>query len=120
MSESPDQKRDRELGMDREITRRDFLDGVALTVGGAMLAGSVAGGSAAFLAGCGETGTLTTPALSAYPPALTGLRGSIDAAFAVPHALRDGTFWKGQKDAKDTGESYDLVVVGGTKVIIRP
>ncbi len=45
MSESPDAKRDRELGMDRKITRRDFLDGAALTVGGAILAGSVAGGS---------------------------------------------------------------------------
>jgi spermidine dehydrogenase len=50
--------------------------------------------------------------LSAYPPALTGLRGSINQAFAVPHALRDGTFWKGQDKSKDTGESYDLVVVG--------
>ena len=113
MSESPDEKRDRELGMDRKITRRDFLDGAALTVGGAMMAGSAVGGSAALLAGCGgAAGTLTTPAWAPYPPALTGLRGSINAAYAVPHALRDGTFWKGQKKAKDTGESYDLVVVG--------
>ena len=113
MSDSPDEKRDRELGMDRKITRRDFLDGAALTVGGAMMAGSAVGGSAALLAGCGgATGTLTTPAFAPYPPALTGLRGSIDAAFAVPHALRDGTFWKGQGKTKDTGESYDLVVVG--------
>jgi len=112
MSESPDKRRDRELGMDAKITRRDFLDGVALTVGGAMVAGSAVGGSAALLTGCGSTGTLATPALSAYPPALTGLRGSINPAFAVPHALRDGTFWKGQDKAKDTGESYDLVVVG--------
>ena len=30
-----DKSRDRELGMDRPITRRDFLNGVALTIGGA-------------------------------------------------------------------------------------
>jgi spermidine dehydrogenase len=113
MPESPDTKRDKELGMDRKITRRDFLDGAALTVGGAMLAGSAVGGSAALLGGCGDSaGTLVTPASAPYPPALTGLRGSIDPAYAVPHALRDGTFWKGQSKAKDTGESYDLVVVG--------
>ena len=28
---------DRELGMGRDITRRDFLNGVAVTVGGSML-----------------------------------------------------------------------------------
>ena len=33
--------RDRELGMNRKITRRDFLDGVALAVGGSILASSV-------------------------------------------------------------------------------
>ena len=30
-----DEQRDRELGMHRKITRRDFLDGVAVAVGGA-------------------------------------------------------------------------------------
>ena len=29
---------DRALGMDRTITQRDFLDGVSLAIGGAMLA----------------------------------------------------------------------------------
>jgi spermidine dehydrogenase len=38
-------KRDRELGMDRAITRRDFLNGVAVTVGGVL--GSRAFGSGA-------------------------------------------------------------------------
>ena len=112
MSESSDRKRDEELGMNRKITRRDFLDGAALTVGGAVLAGSLVGGSAGVLAGCGTQGTLTTAASQPYPPALTGLRGSINAAYAIPHALRDGTFWNGQKSPADTNESYDLIVVG--------
>ena len=37
-----DKSRDRELGMDRPITRRDFLNGVALGVAGAA---GLAGGS---------------------------------------------------------------------------
>ncbi|NEB75539.1 twin-arginine translocation signal domain-containing protein, partial [Streptomyces sp. SID14478] len=31
---------DRELGMRRKITRRDFLDGVAVTAAGAVVAGA--------------------------------------------------------------------------------
>ena len=81
------------------ISRRDFLDGVALTVGGALL-------SPLEVFGRG----ITTPA--PYPPALTGLRGSDDGSFAVAHALRDGTFWESAGLALDRGERYDLVVVG--------
>ena len=32
----PDEERDRELGMDRAISRRDFLNGVAVGIGGAL------------------------------------------------------------------------------------
>ncbi len=38
--------RDRELGGDREITRRDFLDGASVAIGGAMLSSSAAHGAA--------------------------------------------------------------------------
>jgi spermidine dehydrogenase len=92
--------KDRALGMDRKITRRDFLDGVALGAGLA-IAGSVGiGGARADSSG-------------AYPPAGTGLRGQIPSAFKVMHSIRDGTFWKTAGTAADSGESYDLVVVGG-------
>ena len=50
MSESSEHDRDHELGMDRKITRRQFLDGVAITVGGLALAGPAAD----VLAGCGK------------------------------------------------------------------
>jgi spermidine dehydrogenase len=47
-----------------------------------------------------------------YPPALTGLRGSHAGSFEAAHQLKDrGRFDAAQ--AADTGESYDLVVVGG-------
>ena len=48
-----------------------------------------------------------------YPPALTGLRGSHPGSFDSAHALRDGTFWDSAGTPQDTGETYDLIVVGG-------
>ena len=46
------------------------------------------------------------------PPALTGLRGSHDGSFEAAHDLRDGRS-RIRGTATDTGEDYDLVVVGG-------
>jgi spermidine dehydrogenase len=96
--------------MDRKITRRDFLDGVALTVGGAALAGA----GSALLAACESTKpTLQTPQLAGYPPDLEGLQGQTNAARAVPHMLRDGKFWDAAGSPRATDEEYDLAVVGG-------
>jgi spermidine dehydrogenase len=90
--------RDRELGLDRGISRRDFLNGVALGAAGIALS------PLDLLA--------ETPAGVRYPPALTGLRGSHDGSWEVAHSLRDGTFWAKVGGPRDTGETYDLVVVG--------
>lgn len=94
--------RDRALGMDRTISRRDFLNGVALGVGAA--------------ASLGLPGFLR-PAMAgapgAYPPGLAGLRGHDETAMAVMHAVRDGTFWDTAGAVEASGERYDLVVVGG-------
>ncbi|MGE3888327.1 MAG: NAD(P)-binding protein [Vicinamibacterales bacterium] len=92
---------DRQLGMGAPITRRDFLNGLALGVGGAMAAGWLPGDLEALLAQG-----------SPYPPALTGLRGSHAGSFEVLHQLRDGAFWKAAGTPQNTGEEYDLVVVG--------
>ena len=48
-----------------------------------------------------------------YPPALTGLRGSHPGSFETAHSLRDGNFWDSAGKPQDTGEAYDLIVVGG-------
>jgi spermidine dehydrogenase len=48
-----------------------------------------------------------------YPPALTGMRGNHDGTFTYAHQLRDGKRWDAAGGAARTGESYDLVVVGG-------
>ena len=97
--------KDAELGMHRGITRRDFLNGVALTIGAAILPSD-------FLAAADmPAGREKSP--DYYPPALTGLRGSHVGSFEVAHSLRDGTFWAQAGTPADTGENYDLVVVGG-------
>ena len=93
---------DRALGMDRHITRRDFIQGVAVPIGSALVAPS-----AAF----GHSG-LQAVAADDYPPARTGMRGSHDGSFEVGHELHDRRGWD-LSLASDTGERYDLVVVGG-------
>ena len=108
--------RDRELGMGRNITRRDFLNGVSVGVGGALLASHA--GLLAALEGSAldaEAGAAKASgaAASDYPPALTGLRGSYDATYQYAHALRDDAFWDAAPKPSETSESYDLVVVGG-------
>ena len=89
---------DRELGMSRPITRRDFIHDVGITAlsmtwplpGLAM----PQGGSELY-----------------YPPTLTGLRGSHPGSFEVAHALaREG---KRFENPLALDERYDLVVVGG-------
>ena len=93
---------DRELGMHRNITRRDFLNGVAVTAGAAILPRQL------FAA---DADPQNSP--SYYPPALTGLRGSHPGSFDAAHSLRDGTFWDSAGTPQDTGETYDLIIVGG-------
>lgn len=104
-----DPARDRELGMSRAISRRDFLNGVAIGVGGVL--------ATAWLPGAVFGGPLAAPSVQDapgyYPPALTGMRGSHPGSFEVAHALRDGKFWGTVGEPIETHENYDLVVVGG-------
>jgi len=96
--------RDRRLGMDRRITRRDFLDGVRVGASALVLhqlAGIDAGRAEAASGADGD-----------YPPALTGMRGNHPGSFEVAHALAwNGEKWDSPRDLAD--ERYDLIVVGG-------
>jgi spermidine dehydrogenase len=96
--------RDRDLGMNRGIPRRDFLNGIALTAASAL--------SARLLSGF-ETEQVAETSADYYPPVLAGMRGSHEGAFETAHQVRDGTFWQQAGEPADTGETYDLVVVGG-------
>jgi spermidine dehydrogenase len=100
---------DRELGMDRNITRRDFLNGVAVGTGGAM-AGSLLP-DFAWGALAGTTAAQDQPGY--YPPALTGLRGSHTGSFEAAHRVRDGESSASSTNATDTKQIYDLVIIGG-------
>lgn len=80
-----------------DITRRDFLNGVAVTIAAGMTPLQL---------------LQAAPDGRYYPPALTGLRGSHVGSFEVAHQMG----W--EKKAFDTdklpiAEDYDLVVVGG-------
>ena len=97
---------DRELGMRRAITRRDFLNGVAIAAGTSALPAPLL---AAATAAAGDPEKSPTY----YPPALSGLRGSHVGSFEVMHGMRDGSAWDKAGKPHDTGEEYDLVVVGG-------
>lgn len=90
-------KIDRLLGMNKNISRRDFLNGVSIAVGASLLPGSVSAQSVG-----------AQDVLGYYPPALTGMRGSHPGSFEAAHLVRDGGSFTGD----DTGERYDLVVVG--------
>ncbi len=104
-------KSDRALGMDGEITRRDFLDGVAVAIGGAVIPTLASGSPDNSQAAASPPPPMSAKqvAHSDYPPLMTGLRGQTDAAKDAGHAVRDG---KAFSAAVDTGEFYDLIVVG--------
>src|ERR1700676_4123779 len=99
---------DRDLGMDRKITRRDFLDGVALAVGGSVLAASTP-----WLRGFADSAGAPEQDPNYYPPALMGMRGNHEGTYTSAHSLRDGEFWDSAGKPESTGEKYDLVIVGG-------
>ncbi|NWE77413.1 NAD(P)-binding protein [Pseudomonas yamanorum] len=80
-----------------DITRRDFLNGVAITIAAGMTPLQL---------------LQAAPDGRYYPPALTGLRGSHVGSFEIAHQMG----W--EKKAFDTDklpitEDYNLVVVGG-------
>jgi spermidine dehydrogenase len=110
-AQSPEAGKDRELGMDREITRRDFLNGVALGAGAVLLAGGL--GAEQILAAAAFDEFVPEKAADYYPPSRMGIRGNHDGSFAVAHRMRDGESAGSLGEAVQTGERYDLVVVGG-------
>ncbi len=104
-------KKDRELGMHCPITRRDFLNGVAIGIGGTLAGGAL--GAEDLLAAAALDDFAPEKSPNYYPPALMGMRGNHDGSYTYAHALRDGEKWDADGPAEKTGESYDLVVVGG-------
>jgi spermidine dehydrogenase len=96
---------DHYLGMDRPITRRDFMNGAAMVIGAAMLPHASASGATNLPEPQNDPGY--------DPPGKTGLRGSHPGSFEIAHSLRDGTFWESAGSPVEIPETYDLVIVGG-------
>jgi len=93
------------LGLDRRITRRDFVNGVSVAAAGALLLPTWA-------LAMEQQEFAPEQAPGYYPPALTGMRGDHAGSFEVAHALRDRRSVD-LSSVAHTGETYDLVVVGG-------
>src|SRR5689334_6358393 len=100
---------ERELGMNAEITRRDFLNSAALGTGAALL--SVAAPSLVKAAG-------KVPSARSWHP-WTGYGGVGDYAISngntwnvvsAAHGIRDHQYEAAVASATPTGETYDLVI----------
>ena len=84
--------------MKGNITRRDFLNGTQVAIGGSFFMPSQ---------NLFSSSSFSLPN-DYYPPALTGLRGSHDGSWEVMHSKVLGKQWKKSKYE----EKYDLVIVG--------
>lgn len=101
-------KYEKELGLDRRITRRDFIHGSSMMIGGA-------------LTGCGTTAAQPDYGFEVgqdwYGPGGVGdyslSHGNTPDLVRVAHEIRAGRFDDQAMPAIDTGETYDLIVVGG-------
>jgi spermidine dehydrogenase len=104
---------DKELGIDRAITRRDFIYGSTLFVGGA-------------LAGCGKNdgpapGSSHDYSFAVgtdwYGPGGIGdyatSHGNTPELLRTAHDIRAGRFNASSTNVADSGEEFDLVIVGG-------
>ncbi|MDP9337981.1 MAG: NAD(P)/FAD-dependent oxidoreductase [Acidobacteriota bacterium] len=99
----------------RKVTRRDFLNGVAIGAGSALLGAtsvSKAFGAKTLLAAAAFDELSPEKSADYYPPAKMGMRGNHDGTFTYAHLIRDGQKWADLGKAASTAEAYDLIVVG--------
>lgn len=98
---------DRDLGLDTPISRRDFLNGCLLAAGTPLVPA------------CGSGERSIPPGIAWDGYGGTGdyasSHGNMYAAVDIAHRMRDGLLGgpDSSRRAIDTGERYDLVVVGG-------
>ena len=98
---------DKLLGMNRYITRRDVLFGVASLSLSPLLVPSAKAYEPHDFKGSDLINA------TYYPPSLMGMRGNHDGSFEVAHSLarRGQTDWGPLEEASN--DVYDLIVVGG-------
>ena len=80
--------------MAAKVTRRDFLNGMAVGTAGAVVAGCTDPSPIAQTQGNWTRTQFSPPSPTTYyPPTLTGMRGSHKGSYEVAHALA----WRGVK-----------------------
>src|SRR5690348_10398271 len=113
MTRKRSNKDDEALGMDQRITRKDFLNTTLLGMGAALLKAP---------APSAVIDAVSSAAEAAPPDQWTGFAGVGDYARAngntfpvltAAHKIRDGAYTKLPSTTVDTGEVYDLAIVGG-------
>src|SRR5260221_1875168 len=93
------------LGMNRTIARRDFLNGTAIAITGAL--GALNGFASDSPAAVSQSTDLQN-----YPPLRSGLRGQYPAAAEIFERLRRGKHAQVSLSDVQVNEEYDLVIVG--------
>src|SRR3984885_5403903 len=113
---------DRTLGMDRDITRRDFLNATLLASGGLLLNPVSPAELLADQKPAQKADQEDSSREKSSSDSWTGYggvgdyansNGNTQAVFEAGHQIRDGLFDGPPAAVVDTGETYDLVVVGG-------
>ena len=107
---------DRKLGMGVAMTRRDFLNSTLLGSGAALLGAAcpahvLAGGLGQGVAAGGDAAS----AFDGYGGIgdYANANGNTHAVINAAHRIRDGVYRASPTQPEDTGEVYDLVIVGG-------
>lgn len=94
------------LGINRQIPRRDFLNGAAIGITGAF---GVLNGLAATL----PRQASSDADAENYPPLRSGLRGQFPSAVEEFDSIRSGKYAGVSLSDAEVSEDYDLVIVGG-------
>jgi len=108
---SPDSSsRNKHTCLPRDISRRDFINGTLVGVGAALLSSPAPG----IAAGRKPVGVFSDPwtgfgGVGDYAVS----NGNVAAVRDAAHLIRDGLTASMLDEVRDTGEEYDLVIVGG-------
>src|ERR1700744_4626806 len=100
------QSHDSALGMDQDISRRDFMNATLLASGGALLSGLT---PHQLLAQMGKDNWTGYGGVGDYAES----HGNTYEVMTAGHQIRDHVFADPPQQVEDTGEVFDLVVVGG-------
>jgi spermidine dehydrogenase len=97
---------DSALGMDEQITRRDFMNATLLASGGAALTGLT---PYQIMAQMGKDNWTGYGGVGDYAES----HGNTFEVMTAGHQIRDHVFANPPHDAEDTGEIFDFAIVGG-------